>query len=124
MDHRPIVLLVEWDENYRREAVVALERDGYRVIACNTSMEALDIAAREGDRIDILLCRVLMPPGNPHGLALSRMIRHKGRRDIRIVNYALHYDNLPEHEITNAPGELHPRPENGAELADLLKKTP
>jgi CheY-like chemotaxis protein len=124
MDQRQIVLLVEWDEDYRREAVEALERDGYRVIACNTSMEALDIAAREGERIDILLSRILMPPGNPHGLALSRMVRHKGRRDIRIVNYALHYDDLPEHEITNAPGELHPRPKNGAELADLLKKKP
>ena len=90
------ILLVEDDEASRYVASRELQRAGYRVIAVEGSMRALDIAAAE--KVDLLVTDVRLPPGQPHGLALGAMLRNR-------------LPNLPVVYMTGVPelvdGEAH-----------------
>src|SRR5215471_8469039 len=109
------ILLVDDVARFRSEAAAALRRDGYRVIAVATTTAALDRLDR-GLAIDILVTRVLMPAGHPHGLALARMVRLRGP-EVRVLIHAVAYDDLPEVERDEPPGVLIRRPASGADLA-------
>jgi CheY-like chemotaxis protein len=116
---RKVVLLVETEDEYRLEAVGALERAGFRVIACANSLDALDVLDGP-EPVDMLLSRVQMPENNPHGFALARMARLK-RPDLRTtIHYARSQTDLPDFELQAADGIVHPRPARGACLAVLV----
>ncbi|MDB5410023.1 MAG: hybrid sensor histidine kinase/response regulator [Rhodospirillales bacterium] len=67
------ILLVEDDATLRHAIDRNLTDAGYRVVAAEDTMAALEeISAHE---IDLLLTDIVMPPGKPHGLALARMAR-------------------------------------------------
>jgi CheY-like chemotaxis protein len=117
------VLLVETDPDYRDEARRAMEQAGFAVVACGGTIEALAILDG-AEAFDTLVSRLLMPPGQPHGIALALMIRHgeRGdRRGIRVILYAESLDDLPREAVESAPVPIHPRPTSGADLVRLLE---
>lgn len=117
------VLLVEHEDAYRHDALTALERAGFQVIACTTTTEALAVLDDAATPVDVLLSRVRMPTGHPHGLALGRMVRYnRQHQNIRIVLYSVGYDSLPEEDLKTPPGRLLPRPEDAAQLVGVIEE--
>jgi two-component system, cell cycle sensor histidine kinase and response regulator CckA len=62
------ILLVEDEEAVRGLTCRILERQGYRVIPAQHGRDAMEIAAREQGRIDLVLTDVVMPGMNGRGL--------------------------------------------------------
>jgi CheY-like chemotaxis protein len=116
-----VVLLVETEDEFRADAADALERTGFRVIACAGSHEALDVIDGP-EKIDVLLTRVRMPEKCPHGFALARMAQLK-RPGIRAIHYARSRSDLPDFEIEAAGGVVYSRPAHGAGLVALVRES-
>lgn len=119
-----VVLLVETEQPYSDETAAALEDAGYRVIACGTAMDALEILDGP-EKIDFLVTRVLMSPGQMHGIALARMCRchsRDDRRQIRILIHAQRYHELPREVLESALGTIYHRPSSGVELYRLFQR--
>jgi CheY-like chemotaxis protein len=115
---RTVVLLVETEDDYRAEAADALQRAGFRVIACADPHQAVDVI--DGPKeIDVLLTRVVMPGKWPHGFALASMARLK-RPGIRTVLYARTRSDFPDFEVEAAGGVVRERPPRGSDLAALV----
>jgi CheY-like chemotaxis protein len=112
------LLLVEDVAQFREEAVAALRKAEYEVVAVETTTEALDLIDG-GLQVQLLVSRVLMPPGHPHGLALARMVRSR-LPEMRVVLHAIAYDDLPLHERESPPGLLIRRPKHGADLVSWV----
>lgn len=70
------ILLVEDEENVRKLTARLLKRQGYKVVEASAGKEALELARRYKNRIDLLLTDVVMPKMNGKSLAdeLSRTI--------------------------------------------------
>ncbi|HKC80225.1 MAG TPA: PAS domain S-box protein [Gemmatimonadaceae bacterium] len=62
------ILLVEDEEAVRSLTSRILKKQGYRVMAAQHGREAMEIAAREEGRIDLVLTDVVMPGMNGRGL--------------------------------------------------------
>jgi len=62
------ILLVEDEEAVRGLTSRILEKQGYRVIVAEHGRQAMDIAAREEGRIDLVLTDIVMPGMNGRGL--------------------------------------------------------
>lgn len=84
------ILVVEDDETLRYAVVQHLAAAGYNVIAVGDGMAALS-ELDTNNRIDLLLLDVVMPSGNPHGLALARMARRR-RPKIPVIFMTGHPD--------------------------------
>ena len=70
------LLVVEDDETLGYTLSRQLEAAGYNVMLAKSSMTALKFL--ESDRpIDFVITDIVMPPGQPNGLALARMARMK-----------------------------------------------
>jgi CheY-like chemotaxis protein len=69
----PTILLVDDVQRVRRVVREMLALDGYEVIEAGSAREALEIAARGHERIDLLLTDVVMP--DMGGLELAERIR-------------------------------------------------
>jgi DNA-binding NtrC family response regulator len=89
------VLLVEDDDALRYATCKELEAAGYRVVAAEGTMRALDIADAECP--DIVVTDIRFPPGQPHGLALGRMLR--ARHVSLPVIYVTGYPELVNAEL-------------------------
>jgi CheY-like chemotaxis protein len=83
------ILLVEDHESLAYSLVKQLEMAGYTVRSVISSMAALDVLDSDPS-IDLVLADIVMPPGQPNGLALGRMARMK-RQGIKIA-YMTGYD--------------------------------
>ena len=62
------ILLVEDEEAVRDLTSRILEKRGYRVIPAQDGREAMEIAAREAEHIDLVLTDIVMPGMNGRGL--------------------------------------------------------
>jgi CheY-like chemotaxis protein len=60
MPEKPVILVVDDDDDVREMAVTALERQGYEVVPASSADEALLILKR-GKPIDVLVTDVVMP---------------------------------------------------------------
>jgi two-component system, cell cycle sensor histidine kinase and response regulator CckA len=60
---RETILLVEDDPAVRAVSRASLERYGYRVLEAGSAPAALEVWAREGDRVELLLTDLVMPGG-------------------------------------------------------------
>jgi CheY-like chemotaxis protein len=58
---RETVLVVDDEDMIRRLAVMALQSRGYRVLEAADGQQAVDVYAREGDRIDLIVLDLTMP---------------------------------------------------------------
>ena len=67
------VLVVDDNQTLARLVKRRLERDGHTVTTMNSSMDAL-AAIDAGERFDVYVLDVNMQQGEPHGLALARML--------------------------------------------------
>ena len=76
------VLLVEDEEGVRRLARLALEMQGYRVLAAASASEALAMAGSHDGSIDLLVTDVVMPGAGGRQLA-DELRRH--RPDLRVL---------------------------------------
>ncbi len=71
-ERQPVVLIVEDDEAFAYAASRHLQSIGYRTIVVDGSMAAL--AKLEYEWVDLVLTDVVLRKGEPHGLALGRMV--------------------------------------------------
>ncbi|MFM9943002.1 MAG: ATP-binding protein [Hyphomicrobiaceae bacterium] len=76
------VLLVEDEDSVRNFAVRALQRQGYEVLEATTGVEALEIVAREGGLVDIVVSDVVMPEMD--GPTMLNELR-KTRPDLKVI---------------------------------------
>jgi CheY-like chemotaxis protein len=91
------ILLVEDDKSLAYSLAKQLEVAGYTVRSVTSSMAALDVLDSDV-KIDLVLADIVMPPGQPNGLALGRMARMK-RLDIKVAymtGYELDHVSLPD----------------------------
>ena len=77
------ILVAEDDEPLAYSLAKQLETAGYSVRSVASSMAPLDVLYSNSD-IDLVLADIVMPPGQPNGLALGRMARMK-RRGIKLA---------------------------------------
>jgi DNA-binding NtrC family response regulator len=81
------ILFVEDDRLIRELAIKALKRFGYRVLAAGNGEDALAIAARRDEPIDLLLTDVVMPGMNGRQLAQRLAETHPETRVLFTSGY-------------------------------------
>jgi PAS domain S-box-containing protein len=114
------VLLVEDETGVRSLARRALQRFGYRVIEAGNGAEALMVARREPERIDLLLTDVVMPEmGGPE---LAQMLRRE--RPATRVLYTSGYPDTAglQEEVREATVAYLPKPYTPEELAKKVRE--
>jgi DNA-binding NtrC family response regulator len=110
----PTILIVEDDEAFRYAASRHLKAKGYSVIDVPSSMDALRLIDQGG--IDAVIADIALDPGEPHGIALARMIRTKHPTMRMLFVTGIHNIEQLEPEI---PGEVLIKP---FDVADLSRK--
>jgi CheY-like chemotaxis protein len=75
--------VVDDDEPLAYATATFLTRSGYDVVAANGTTSALEIL-NSGRHIDLVLADIVMPSGQPNGIAFGRMARMK-QRHIKLV---------------------------------------
>ena len=114
------VLLVEDDAQVREVALRSLRSAGYRVLVAGSGAEALDVSARHGDGIDLLLTDVIMPGLN--GRELAEALR-RDRPALRVL-----YMSGYTHEVISRAGvldsgiEFLPKPFTAAALQQRVRR--
>jgi CheY-like chemotaxis protein len=68
----PLILVVEDDQGAREIAAMILEAEGYRVLAANGGLQALDLLAGS-EEVDLIFSDINMP-GGMDGIQLARRI--------------------------------------------------
>ena len=111
------VLLVEDEASILLMLKTTLEKQGYTVLATESPIEAIELAAGFNGRIDLLLTDVIMPKIN--GKELSAIIR-KDRPDIRVMFMSGYTaDVVDPSDIEKIGGRFIQKPFSNR---DLLKK--
>jgi CheY-like chemotaxis protein len=108
------VLLVDDDAAFANAAARDLESVGMRTVVALGSIAALDVF--ESNLVDVVITDIKRTVGQPHGLALARMIRDKSPRVPVILMTA--YPDLVDGEVPR-PGALLCEP---FELAELCRE--
>ena len=85
MSHR--ILIVDDEINHRRSLSISMRMEGYEVLEASDGQHALEIMKRE--RVDIVLCDLMMP--RIDGLELARRLRfsHPATRVMLMSAYHL-----------------------------------
>jgi PAS domain S-box-containing protein len=81
------ILVVEDEDAVRSMVREALEARGYRVLVARNGVEALDLAGRYGDYIDLLISDVIMPQMNGAELAQRLARLRPGLRVLFVSGY-------------------------------------
>jgi two-component system, cell cycle sensor histidine kinase and response regulator CckA len=81
------ILLVEDAEPLRRLSQTFLEAAGFRVWSAGSGEEALEVAARSGVSLDLLLSDVVMPGMNGRALAEQLLPRQRGMKVLYMSGY-------------------------------------
>src|SRR6266852_450287 len=113
------VLLVEDNEPFRRAVVDALEQSDFRVICCASTSEALDLLDAS-QTFEVLISRVRVPQGQPHGLSLACITRARPPRTMVILHTSC--DDLPENEIRSACTCFVRQPVDAPDLAAIVER--
>jgi PAS domain S-box-containing protein len=85
--NRATILVVDDDPDVREVAVSSLESCGYRLLAAENGLAALDVLAR-AERVDLLLVDVAMPGMNGVELIRRARERHPGLCALLVTGYA------------------------------------
>jgi two-component system, cell cycle sensor histidine kinase and response regulator CckA len=70
------VLVVEDEDRVRNLCVQILERLGYKVLRGSNGAEAIGVAEKHGDRIDLLVTDVVMPGMSGAEMAAQLVLHH------------------------------------------------
>jgi len=81
------VLVIEDDAQVRSVTVRALEGAGYRVLVARGPEEALELAARERDRIDLVVADVVMPGMSGWAVVDQLKLRIPRLRSLHVSGY-------------------------------------
>ena len=110
------IVVVHDDPEFIDRTVTALLAAGYDVTAFTDTISAL-AALEAAQWLELLITRVIFPPGQPNGVALARMARVK-KPGVKVLFAA-----LPEtREHTAGLGEFLPAPVNPADIVTLVGK--
>jgi two-component system cell cycle sensor histidine kinase/response regulator CckA len=110
---------MEDQDAYRYAAARALERAGFNVLQAEDYRGAL--AAVEGDgAIDLVLADIIMPKGQPHGIAVANMARRR-RPSLKVLFMTAHYDQLPAEALAHVPGTVLRKPESVEDLVPAVQ---
>lgn len=115
---RGLVLLVDSQPTFRKEAEEAFSAAGFEVVTSANSMEAIHQLGGI-ETLDLLVTRARMPDGNPSGFGLAWIARF-GRPRLRIVLHTDSDECLTPMEVANAPGKVLSRPVHGRELLEAV----
>jgi two-component system, cell cycle sensor histidine kinase and response regulator CckA len=114
------VLVVEDDERVRSIASRVLERQGYVVISAASAAEAVEVAARYGGPIDLLLTDVIMPGGGGGGLHRRLSAARSDLRVLFMSGYARGV--VAQQGVTNPDGPLLQKPFTLSELTTAVRR--
>ena len=113
--HEPTILIVEDDAAFAYAASRHLEGAGYRTIVVGSSMAAFE--KLDGGGVDLVITDVRLVDGEPHGLALGRMI---GTRRPKIpVILVTAYPDILEGEAL--PGPVLRKPVDLSTLSQAVR---
>jgi two-component system cell cycle sensor histidine kinase/response regulator CckA len=104
----------------RRAAIRALESGGYRVRIAKDGMAALDIAAQEEGRLDLVVTDVVMPGLDGGALVEELKIRYPGLPALFVSGYP--DEALSDHGVLREGVEFLPKPFSGGELLARVRK--
>jgi PAS domain S-box-containing protein len=108
------ILLAEDDESVRGIAVMALTRQGYRVLPADSGLTALALASTHDGPIDLLLTDVVM--GGMSGLDLAEQLRQT-RPETRTLFVSGYTENtIVHHGVVDAEISFLPKPFTPAAL--------
>ena len=102
------ILLAEDEQGVRAFLEMALTRAGHRVIATTSGTDALEIAGRSTEPIDLLIADVVMPGLSGPEVADKLRQRHPGMQTLFLSGYSSH-SALPE-RVTADPGAFLQKP--------------
>src|SRR5205085_6078691 len=110
------ILVIEDQEELRRFVSDILGRHGYRVLEAPTPTEAIALASREGELIDLLVTDVVMP--DMSGPETARLLRERQR-----TMPILYMTGYPREALdSNAPaGDLLQKPFTSADLLRRIR---
>ena len=111
------VLLAEDEELVRGLATTALERAGYRVLAAASGEEALALAERHGDSIDVFVTDMVMPGMNGHECAEQALVHVPG---IPVVLMSGYTDERPVRLDDGAIGRFLQKPFSPKTLVEAV----
>jgi len=114
------ILVVEDQADVRSFACRSLQSFGYQVLEASGAEEAMRIAARDGDAIDLLLTDVVMPGMN--GVDLSRQLRAQYPR-MKVIYASGYADSVMlRHGVTDTGAAFIPKPYGPAVLARKIRE--
>lgn len=113
------VLLVEDEVGVRRVARIALEKQGYSVLAAASGREALGIAEQHGDAIDLLLTDLVMPEMSGRELAEILRARRPGLAVLLMSGFV--EDDFVRHGVVAEEVAFLHKPFTLAELAQTVR---
>jgi PAS domain S-box-containing protein len=113
------VLVVEDEAGVRVLVETVLKRAGYVVRSAGHPLEAIEMAADPGQRVDLLITDVVMPDMN--GVALARRLR-ENRPTLRVLFMSGFADDAIEHHGVVAGGRAFlQKPFTGSDLAHKVR---
>ncbi len=114
------VMLVEDEEAVRRFAVTALKSKGYEVLQAGDGVEALEVFAAHGNKVDIVVSDVIMPEMD--GPTLMKEMR-KIDPDLKFIFVSGYPDDAFKQNLDpEADFTFLPKPYNLAQLAAQVKE--
>jgi CheY-like chemotaxis protein len=119
MDREYRILVVDDDAEFCCATSEVLTGAGFTVRHTQSTHQALNIIDA-GEWFDLLLLDVRMPPGQPHGFALARLIR--GRRPQIKIIYITGYPELATNEPAAALGAVLSKPTDGSTLVAEVRR--
>jgi len=114
------ILLVEDEESILELGKAILARHGYKVLTARNAPEALDLAERHPDRIDLLITDVVMPGVNGKDLVERLNTFRAGLRTIFISGYTA--DIISDHGVLDEGVQFLQKPFSVKSMAEKVRE--
>jgi two-component system, cell cycle sensor histidine kinase and response regulator CckA len=113
------LLVVDDDHQVRRVTIETLRRRGYRVLEAANAADALRLARRHPDTVDLLITDVVMPDMDGVELARTMEAERLTRGVLFVSGYAL--DSIAHHGVDAADMDLVAKPYRVETLAQRVR---
>ncbi len=114
-----LLLVVEDDATIRSNVCECLQQLGYRVLACESAMTALELCAEYGNEIDLVLTDLVMAGKNGHELAMQLTQEYPKVRVLFMSGYS--EDSAARRDILSRGSPFLQKPFSVAELAKAVQ---